>query len=156
MEAHQAGNSEKALSLYDRLLALSCYVSQPENCYEQAVNLHYYGTDVVQDRAMALGIFAKLCETNMGKACHGASLAFNKTSDYKDYNKYIYFQKKGCENDTPESCFLLGRSHEAPWEEGVFADHSKANSYFNRACELDYYLGCQYAKVKATGHRLKN
>lgn len=131
-----------------------CDLGQPERCYNKAIKMHY-GKSVSENKSMAHRIFSELCGMNIGKACHAASMAIDQYSDRPDYYQYVEFHLKGCENGFSNSCFLLGRSFEGPWHPDAATDHVKAKRYFKRACKLGNYLGCQYAKVKATGHRLR-
>ena len=131
-----------------------CNLSEWDACYEKAINLHY-GKDVPKDKEGAHKIFADLCEARMSKACHSAAMSISKFSSNPDFAKSMYFQKIGCETGTAQSCFVLGRNHEAPWKTDMKADHDKAKAYFNEACDLGMGLGCGYAKVKATGYRLQ-
>jgi len=131
-----------------------CDMTQPDLCYDQAIAMHY-GNEVPKDKALAHQIFASLCEADMSKACHAATMSVSRYSRTPDYEKAMYFQTKGCDLGTARSCFVLGRSSEAPWGNGVKADHDKAREYFNRACDLGMGLACRYAEVEATGYRLR-
>jgi TPR repeat protein len=133
--------------------AMLCDIQQADVCYGKALDMHY-GKDVPKDKDAAHKIFAQLCEADMSKACHAAVMSVSKFSANPDFDKSMYYQKKGCELGTPRSCFVVGRNYEGPWKKGLVSDHKKARKYFKRACKLGMELGCQYAKVKATGYRL--
>lgn len=133
---------------------LPCDIHQAETCYDTAINLHY-GQDGPKDKATAHRIFSKLCENKMGKACHAAAMHINRYSPKPDFQRFLSYQLKGCDFGTAQSCFIVARSYEAPWDPNVETDHAQAKKYFNKACKLGFEMGCQYAKVKATGHRLR-
>ena len=133
---------------------IDCSV-QMELCYQKALDVHYGKGTMIKDVAGAHKIFTRLCEAKFSKACHAASISISRYSETPDYEKSLHLQKIGCETGTARSCFVLGRSYESPWKDGVQADHDKARYYFNKGCDLGMALACDYAEVEATGHRLK-
>jgi len=130
---------------YKSALEKACTLQRGEGCYRLGVELLANGGREERQRAQLL--FLEECENLYKDACHKAGQFYDTQigkNANEDIPKAITFYKKGCDLNSSEGCYLLGRVYDA----GSLGaqDYDKAQMFYGMACELGHSQACSSQK----------
>jgi TPR repeat protein len=103
--------------------------------------VYRYGRGVPADQGKALSFFKKSCDGGSAAGCTGMGWQTKDVPETRDYPKAVAaFQKGG---DGRDNWGWVGLGWAYRFGQGVSADQGKALSYFQKACDLGCWGGCE-------------